>query len=145
VSNEHMPHPHDRRSRFDHFAERAARATSGAPFFLLCLVFVVAWLPSLWIVSVEASQFFVQTVTAIVTFLLVALLQNAQKRNEEAINLKLNAIAEGIADLMRARTGDDNDLRDNIEKLADTVGLEHRVTTVRGDQGRRGRRSANGS
>ena len=127
-----MPHPHDRRSRFDHFAERMARATSDAPFFILCAVFVVVWFPSLFIVSVDASQFFVQTVTAIVTFLLVALLQNSQKRNEEALHLKLNAIAEAVADLMRERTGDDNDLRDNIERLTHTVGLEERVTAGRG-------------
>jgi hypothetical protein len=47
------------------------------------------------------------------------------------MNLKLNAIAQAVADLMRERTGQDNDLRDNIERLADTVGLEDRVTTRR--------------
>lgn len=127
----HMPHAHDRRSGFDRFAEQAAGATSGAPFFLICAIFIVAWVPSLWFASADASQIFIQTVTAIVTFLLVALLQNAQKRNEEAVNIKLNAIAEAIADIMRERTGEDQDLRDNIEKLTHTVGLEHRVTTKR--------------
>lgn len=137
-----MPHSHDRRSRFDQFAERAAHVTSGAPFFLICALFIVGWVPTLWLTSPEASQFFIQTVIAIVTFLLVALLQNAQKRSEEAVNLKLNAIAEAIADLMRERTGEDKDLHDNIEKLTHTVGLEHRVTTGRDS---RNRRSTNGS
>ena len=124
MSDQHKPHAHDRRRRFDRFAERAARATSGAPFFIVCALFILAWLPSLWIVSVEASQFFVQTVTAIVTFLLVALLQNSQKRNEEAVHLKLNAMAEAIADLMRERTGEDSDLSDDIEQLThETVHL----------------------
>ncbi|MFP5319780.1 MAG: low affinity iron permease family protein [Acidimicrobiia bacterium] len=124
-----MPHSDDLTSGFDRFAERAARATSGAPFFVICAVFIVGWVPSLWITSTEASQFFLQTVIAIVTFLLVALLQNAQKRSEEAVNIKLNAIARGIADLMRAHQGEDSDLRDDIERLTHTVGLEHRVTT----------------
>ena len=66
-------------------------------------------------------------------FLLVALLQNSQKRNEEAVHLKLNAMAEAIADLMRERTGEDSDLSDDIEQLTHTVGLEERVTTVRED------------
>ena len=120
----HMPHPHDRATHFDQFAERAARIASGAPFFLAIAVFIALWLPI-------AGQLLFQTVTAAVTFLLVALLQNSQRRNEEAINLKLNAIARGIADLMRERTGEDHDLRDNIEHLVRTVGLEERVTTTR--------------
>lgn len=126
-----MPHPHDRRSGFDRLAERAARATSGAPFFVVCAVFILAWVPTLWLTSPESSQFALQTIIAIVTFLLVALLQNSQKRSEEAVNIKLNAIAQGIADIMRAREGEDSDLHDNIERLAHTVGLEHRVTTDR--------------
>lgn len=119
-----MPHPHDRASRFDQFAERAARITSGLPFFLAIAVLIAVWLPL-------AGQLLVQTGIAVITFLLVALLQNSQRRNEEAVNLKLNAIAQAIADLMRERTGDDKDLRDNIERLTQTVGLEERVTTVR--------------
>lgn len=139
--NDHMPHPHDRRSGFDRFAERAANLTSGAPFAVICAVLIVAWVPSLWLTSPESAQFFLQTMIAIVTFLLVALLQNAQKRSEEAVNLKLNAISEAIADLMRERTGEEKDLTDNIQKLTDTVGLEHRVTTARDTR----KRSANGS
>ncbi|MGH9277850.1 MAG: low affinity iron permease family protein, partial [Acidimicrobiales bacterium] len=125
------PHSHQRRNRFDRFAERAVHVVSGAPFFAICAVFIVVWVPTLWIMKPEPSQLMVQTVTAIVTFLMVALLQNSQRRNEEAVNLKLNAIAQAVADLMRERTGEDQDLRDNIERLTRTVGLEERVTTRR--------------
>jgi len=121
-----MPHPHSRTNRFDEFSESAARVTSGLPFFMAVAVLLVLGL-------VVVGNVVVQTAIAVVTLLLVALLQNSQRRNEEAVNLKLNAIAEAIADLMRERTGDDQDLRDNIERLAHTVGLEERVTTVRGD------------
>ena len=126
-----MPHPHPRRNRFDEFAERATRLASGAPFFVSCAVLIVLWLPTMIFMKVGSSQLLIQTLTAIVTFLLVALLQNSQKRNEEAVNLKLNAIAQGVADLMRAETGEDKDLRDNIERLRQTVGLEERTTTDR--------------
>ena len=128
---QHMPHPHERRSWFERFAERAVHMVSGAPFFAICALFILAWLPALWILRPEPAQLLVQTVTAIVTFLMVALLQNSQRRNEEAMNLKLNAIAHAIADLMRERTGDDQDLHDNIERLTHTLGLEERVSTRR--------------
>src|SRR5436305_12765229 len=98
--NRHMPGAHRRRNRFDQFAERATHVLSGAPFFAICAVFILLWLPSLWLMSAEKSQLLVQTVTAIVTILLVALLQNSQRRSEEAVNLKLNAIAQAVADLM---------------------------------------------
>lgn len=129
--DQHMPHPHQRRTGFDHFAEKAAHVFSGGGFFAVSALLVLIWLPTLWIMGAEPSQFLIQTVTAIVTFLLVALLQNSQRRNEEALNIKLNAIAQGIADLMRDRMGDDHDLHDNIERLAHTVGLEERVSTKR--------------
>jgi low affinity Fe/Cu permease len=125
-----MPDPHHRASRFDKIAERATKITSQAPFFAICALLVILWLPTLFI-SVQSSQLWLQTATSIVTFLLVALLENSSRRNEEAVNLKLNAIAQGVADLMRSHTGDDSDLHDNIERLTQTVGLEERVTTVR--------------
>jgi low affinity Fe/Cu permease len=124
------PHPQHTRTPFDNFAERAARVTSDAPFFVISSVLIALWVPTLVLVSVEASQSFIQTVTAIVTFLLVALLQNSQHRSEQAVNLKLNAIAQGIADLMRYHNGEDSDLDDNIDRLSETVGLEERITTA---------------
>lgn len=109
--------------------------TSGGPFALGCLLLVVLWVPTLFMLSHEDSQFLLQTVLAIITFLLVALLQNAQKRNEEAINVKLNALAEGIADLMRHQMGDDKDLHDNIERLTEhTIGFEERVSSRSSDR-----------
>lgn len=133
--DQQMPHPQHHRSRFDNLAEKAAEVTSDSPFFVVSVVLIAAWVPTLWILGAETSQFLIQTVTAIVTFLLVALLENSQHRSEQAVNLKLNAIAEGIADLMRAHAGEDDDLRDNLQRLADTVGLEERVTTARKREG----------
>jgi low affinity Fe/Cu permease len=131
----HMPHPHPRRNRFDHFAEKATQVVSGPPFFLACVLFVVLWLPTMLFMDLSASQLLVQTISAVVTLLLVALLQNSQKRYEEAVNLKLNAIAEGVADLMRERAGVDHELRDNIDRLTRTIGLEERTTTDRPSPG----------
>jgi low affinity Fe/Cu permease len=69
--------------------------------------------------------------TTIITFLLVALLQNTQKRGEEALQHKLNAVADGLADLMEHFAEDDpgqqaakEDLSGDIEDLGAAVGLE---------------------
>lgn len=52
--------------------------------------------------DVDTWQLIINTITTIVTFLLVALLQNTQKRADEAVQHKLNAVADGLADLMEA-------------------------------------------
>ncbi len=129
--DDRIPHPEEKPGWFDAFAEQAAKATGGAPFFFISVLLIVAWLPTLAIMGAEPSQFLLQTVIAIVTLLLVALLQNSQKRSEEAVNLKLDAIAQGVADLMRERTGEDEDLSDNIDRLTESLGIEDRTTTNR--------------
>ena len=63
--------------------------------------------------------------------LLVALLQNTQERSEQAIQHKLDAVADGLADLMERFAEDDperraakEDLSGDIEDLRAAVGLE---------------------
>jgi Low affinity iron permease len=70
-------------------------------------------------------------VTTIITFLLVALLQNTQKRGEEALQHKLDAVADGLADLIEhfaeydpERRAAKEDLSGDIEDLRAAVGLE---------------------
>jgi hypothetical protein len=61
------------------------------------------------------------------TFLLVALLQHTQRSGEHAIHLKLDAIADGMADLMNHFDDDNNELRNEIEDLKAAVGLEEKA------------------
>lgn len=124
-----IPHEEESRSWFDEVAEKAASVISGTPFFFVCVALTLAWLPLLGVMGSEPAQFLLQSVIAVVTLLMVALLQNSQKRSESAVNLKLDAIAEGIAHLMAHHTGRDNDLEDNIDKLAKAVGLEERLSS----------------
>jgi hypothetical protein len=70
----------------------------------------------------------------VITFLLVALLQNTQKRTEEALQHKLDAVADGLADLMdHFAEGDPDrraakeDLAGDIEDLRAAVGLEEEM------------------
>ena len=79
----------------------------------------------------DTWQLIINTATTIITFLMVALLQNSQTRNDLATQHKLNAIADGLADLMEytAKREDAADLRDDVSELKLAVGLEERETT----------------
>jgi hypothetical protein len=125
---------------FDRFAGKASEIVSRAPFFAFCLLLVFAWLVegALRVTSDGVDAFLgdtyqlqINTTTTIITFLLVALLQNSQTRSDRAIQHKLNAVADGLADLMDhlAERSSDEDLRRDIEELRAAVGLEKRETT----------------
>jgi len=117
-----------RRGLFDRFAERSAEYVSRAPFFAFCVALVVAWAPSYFLVDdFDTYQLLINTPTTIITFLLVALLQNTQRRGEQAVHKKLDALADGMADLMSHFADEDNDLRKEIEDLKAAVGLEEEV------------------
>jgi low affinity Fe/Cu permease len=111
---------------FDRFAERSAQIAGGALFFSVCVLLVVLWAPSYFIFrDLNTWQLVINTATTIVTFLLVALLQNSQRRTEEAVNQKLDALADGLADLMNHIGKDDTELRKDMHDLRAAVGIEH--------------------
>ena len=132
---------------FDRFAGVTAQVASRAPFFAFCLLLVILWLIQglVKIVSQRSFSAFlggqyqleINTTTTIITFLMVALLQNSQTRSDQAVQHKLNAIADGLADLMDhlSERNDDDDLRQDIHELRLAVGLENIEST-----GREGRR-----
>jgi Low affinity iron permease len=120
------------RTFFDRFAGRCANFVSRAPFFTFCVLLVVLWAPTYFLVgNFDTYQLIINTPTTIITFLLVALLQNTQKRNEQALQHKLDAVADGLADLMEHFATDDpgrqavkEDLAGDMEDLRAAVGLE---------------------
>lgn len=127
---------------FDRFSGWAAGLVSRAPFFAFCLLLVLIWLiQGAIIVTANRSlsrfldatyQLEINTTTTIVTFLMVALLQNSQTRESQATQHKLNAIADGVADLMEHRSDrhDDDELKRDVEELRCAVGLEARESTT---------------
>jgi hypothetical protein len=123
---------------FDRFAGHAAKFASRAPFFAACVLLIIIWAPTIFILNFDTSQLLINTATTIVTFLLVALLQNSQTRNDQATQHKLNAIADGLADMMErfADRIDDQSLRDEIQELKSAVGLEDRESTTNRDHGK---------
>src|SRR3954453_21860127 len=97
---------------FDRFATGSSNVASRAVFFSLCLALVIIWAPSILLLrDIDTWQLIINTATTIVTFLLVALLQNSQTRHDGAVQPKLNAIADGLARLMAhtAAHGDDGE------------------------------------
>lgn len=120
---------------FDRFAARAAMVASRAWFFAFCVLLVLVWLPSFFVLhNIDTWQLIINTLTTIVTFLLVALLQNSQTRSDNALQHKLNAIAQGLSDLMEhvaALTPEEGaelgaDLTQDRKELRAAVGLEER-------------------
>lgn len=112
---------------FDRFAASATTVVSRAPFFAACVLLVVVWAPSFFVFrSVDTWQLIINTITTIVTFLLVALLQNSQSRSDHAMHEKLNVIADALADLMQALERDDPSLAKDRRELLQAVGLEDR-------------------
>ncbi|WP_018350467.1 low affinity iron permease family protein [Longispora albida] len=127
----HMPSDVTREvSFFDRFAAGASKFFSRAWFFAMCLLLVLIWAPSYFLIGdLDTWQLIINTATTIVTFLMVALLQNSQARSERAIQDKLNAIAEGLADLMKSGARHDPQLDHDLEELRDAIGLEDRESS----------------
>lgn len=127
---------------FDRFAGWAAGLASRAPFFAFCLLLVLIWLIQGAINVIATGSFSkflgatyqleINTTTTIITFLMVALLQNSQTRENQATQHKLNAIADGVADLMDHLSDrhDDADLKRDVDELRCAVGLESHESTT---------------
>ena len=125
---------------FDRFATAASNAASRAVFFALCVGLVVVWAPTIFVLKdIDTWQLIINTLTTIVTFLMVALLQNSQTRSDLALQHKLNAIAEGLADLMTKIADDDSaeddtELHRSVSELRDAVGLEEHESTTHNER-----------
>ncbi|WP_412543139.1 low affinity iron permease family protein [Longispora sp. K20-0274] len=112
---------------FDRFATHAASFASKPWFFALCVLLVLLWAPSYFVIgNLDTWQLIINTATTIVTFLMVALLQNTESRSDRAVQDKLNAIAEALANLMASLTATAPQLQHDLEELRDAVGLEDR-------------------
>ena len=115
----------DERSGFDKAAHRIAVFVANPFFFLGCVLAVVVWAGSGPFAGFSNRwQLIVNTGTTIVTFLMVALLQNSQRRDQLAVHRKLDAIADALADFM---DNADLDLDQDVKELERAVGMERTV------------------
>ncbi len=117
----------DHRTAFERFVEVAQGVVSRPVFFVLTAALIVGWAVTLplW-KDLKSAELALHTVSSIVSMLLLALLENAGRRSEEASHEKLNTIAEALSALMDSRAADDPALHDHAKRLRDAVGLEER-------------------
>jgi low affinity Fe/Cu permease len=100
--------------------------------FIIALLSIILWGATGPIFGFSDTwQLIVNTTTTIITFLMVALLQNSQTRNDQATQHKLNAVADGLADLMAhmAAQVPDSSLDKDMRELRAAVGLEAKEST----------------
>ena len=130
MGNARTPTQRGRLSIFDRFAEAASEFASHAVFAIGCALVVILWLPSYFIIgNLNTWQLIINTLTTIITFLLVALLQNSQRRSEQAVQVKLDALVEGLADLVSSvedSHGGGDSFGADIKELHAAVGAEQK-------------------
>jgi low affinity Fe/Cu permease len=91
------------REVFRKFAQRASQMVGSSWAFILVVLLIIAWaLTGPWFHYSDTWQLVINTVSSIVTFLMVFLIQNTQNRDAKAIHLKLDELLRGVAG---ARTG----------------------------------------
>jgi low affinity Fe/Cu permease len=117
----------ERRSAFDRFAEGISRFVSRGPFFAVALAFVVVWLPTIFIFeSLDTWQLVINTVTSVLAFLLIALLQNSERRYDDALHRKIDVLATALAELLDG-DGSAEQRRRVVEDLRAATKLEERL------------------
>jgi low affinity Fe/Cu permease len=118
-------------NRFDRFAEAVSQFVSQGAFFTAAVVVVVIWIPTIFLIpSIDTWQLVINTLTSVLAFLLIALLQNSERRYDEALHRKIDAIAAGLADVMERieeREGGDDQLHERVESLRRSIELERRM------------------
>jgi low affinity Fe/Cu permease len=117
---------------FDRFAGEVADVASRAPFFAFCVLLILIWAPSFVVLPFDTWQLIINTVTTIITFLLVALLQNSSTRSNTALQRKLDAQSTALGHLMRTVADElAVDMANPIHELEKSIGLEGEVGTKR--------------
>ncbi len=117
-----------KRGWFDEFAEGAHAITSRDSFFLVLVGLTLLWAPSYFLLHKVEYWYIAFVLPAeIITLFLVALLQNHDRRSEQALHRKLNAFAVALAAM--ARDSSSEEVRKQAHELLAAVGLEDREST----------------
>src|SRR5579871_4567531 len=111
-------HPRKADERYGTTLTRAVAAVTAAlgsfPAIACAAVLIVTWLVGLFIVRGgflnQNYQLIINTLTTIITFLMVFVIQNTQNRDGRALQTKLDAQTEALAAIAVALKIDDDDL-----------------------------------
>jgi len=129
----HQPREARREARerpglFARVAERIHGQVAHPWFFAFCVLLIALWVASYPLfkssLSWEAS---IHTAASVITLIVLGLLENSARRTEQAMQEKLNVLAEALAALMESRAHDDPTLQEEVARLREAVGLEERA------------------
>jgi low affinity Fe/Cu permease len=126
---ERQSHSSFRARRFDAFADRASDFVARPAFFTLSLLAVAVWIPTIAVIhSIDTWQLVINTITSVLAFLLVALLQNTERRTELALLEKIDSLSAAVvASLSYQLDRDRAPLEREVERLRSTAGARERV------------------
>ena len=121
-------------SWFARFARTTSRAAGRPVAFGLALFVVLAWLVTGPLFGFSDTwQLVINTGTTIVTFLMVFVIQNAQNRDSEAVQVKLDELLRATAgahnallDLEELEERDLDRIRESYERLAERARMKLR-------------------
>lgn len=82
---------------FRKFSRRVAKFTGNPYVFIIAVLTILSWLISGPVFNFSNEwQLVMNTITSIITFLMVFIIQNSQNHDTKAMQLKLDAILYGI-------------------------------------------------
>lgn len=118
--------PH--RSWFDELASRAQGIVSRDYYFVVLLALTALWAPSYFLLrSLHHWHVAFVLPAEILTLFMVALLANHDRRSDQALHRKLDAIADALAAITEDSA--DDSVRRHTTELRATDGLEDREST----------------
>lgn len=117
-----------RRGWFDEVAARAQDIASRDVFFIALVVLTLLWAPTYFLLH-DLTYWYIAFIlpAEVITLFLVALLENHNRRSEQALHRKLDAFAEALAAI--AAESDNEEVRKHAEELRAAVGLQDREST----------------
>jgi low affinity Fe/Cu permease len=116
------------RSWFDELAARAQEVVSRDVFFIVLVILILVWAPSFFLFHTIDHWYLALVIPAeIVTLVMLALMANHDRRSEQALHRKVDALAQALAELIEGP--DREDVQRHATELRAAVGLEDREST----------------
>ncbi len=106
------------RNAFNKFAENSAEAVGSSWAFLLACLSMLAWaITGPYFHYSDTWQLVVNSITDVVTFLMVFLIQNAQNRDTSVLTLKLDELLRGVKGARTSFIGLDKMSEDELKDV----------------------------
>ncbi len=116
------------RSWFDELAARAQDVVTRDVFFIILVILTLLWAPSYFLLHSLHHWHLALVIPAdIVTLFIVALMANHDRRSEQALHRKVDALAKALAVVVEGPDADE--VQQHARELRAAVGLEDREST----------------